>query len=174
MSPRGQLEWIEGSGFGLGQICGSRFSPAHSSLAQISSAITRGSGPSSAAMLRGVASTRYGSKRRGQPLPLLAVPEEPGAARSWAALERAPTGLPSVPEPDGALDVVAYVHPVHRGDPRRARLPFQQPGRRPRGTRPQPSAGLEQVERTLLRTRGVGVEVACQRPPTASTAADRR
>jgi hypothetical protein len=37
-------------------------SPAHSSLAQMSSAITRGSGPSIAAMVRGVDSARTGSK----------------------------------------------------------------------------------------------------------------
>ena len=41
------------------------FSPAHSSLAQMSSAMTRGFGPISARMLAGVASARAGSKRRG-------------------------------------------------------------------------------------------------------------
>lgn len=39
-------------------------SPAHSSLAQTSSAITRGLGPISAATLRGTASARFGSNRR--------------------------------------------------------------------------------------------------------------
>jgi hypothetical protein len=41
------------------------FSPAHSSLAQMSSAMIRGFGPISARMLVGVASARAGSNRRG-------------------------------------------------------------------------------------------------------------
>jgi hypothetical protein len=81
----------------------SRFSPAHSSFAQISSAITRGFGPSRAEMLRGVASVRWGSNRRGSHSPLLAVGEEPPDRRELALLvrgvHRPGTGCRRAPRP---------------------------------------------------------------------------
>lgn len=73
-------------------------------------------------MLRGMASAQW-IEAAGQPLPFLAVPEErpqrgdlPGLAGRFQWLAE------TVAQTDRALDVVADLHPVQRGDPRSAGL----------------------------------------------------
>ena len=74
-------------------------------------------------MLRGVASALW-IEAAGQPLPLLAVPEEgPQRAELSGLGRRFQWFAETVPEPNSALGVVADVHSVQRGDPDRAGLP---------------------------------------------------
>ena len=75
-------------------------------------------------MLRGVASARCGSKRRGNHSHSWQSRKKVRSAAIWAAFWPPASGLPSaVAQAGGALDVVTDAHPVHRGDPGRAGLP---------------------------------------------------
>jgi hypothetical protein len=65
-----------------------------------------------------------GVEATGQPLPLLAVAEEGAQRGDLGGLTAGGQRLTDpVTQAGGALDMVTDAHPVHRGDPGRARRP---------------------------------------------------
>ena len=105
------------------------FSPACSSLAHTSSAMTRGSVPIRAPTLRGTASARDGVEPAGEPLPFLAVAEERPGGHEHVGLGARGDRFPGAAvQVVAALDVVADRHPVDGCDPGRAGLPRPLPG----------------------------------------------
>ena len=108
-----------------------RFRPAHISFAHTSSAITRGSGPISAAIERGSRERAARVEPALDPLPLLDVIEEPARRPDQMRL-RARQQLPAGPAAHiggvRAVRVLADEHPVHARDPPGGELP--RPGSR--------------------------------------------
>ena len=145
---------------------GSRWSPAQSSLAQRSSAITRGSGPRRARTLRGVASARVGVEAPRDPAPLLRSPGRTGAASSGSPPSRSPRAAARAGHRGiVALGVLADAHAIDRGHGRGAELPGPGGGlRRLPVVDPEPPTGLAaRRPRTWRRVTGVSVDVASQR-----------
>ena len=116
-----------------------RFSPAHISFAHTSSAITRGSGPISAAIERGSANARRGSNRRSihshSWMSLKNRARRPDQVR-LRARQQLPAGAAAHVVGVRRVRVLADQHPVDARRPTRRRAPAsRRRGRRGRGAR---------------------------------------
>ena len=117
-------------------------------------------------MLRGRASARAGSNRRGIHSHSWQSRKNIRVAMRSAALVRGEIGSPARRRGCAApLDVVADGHPVHRGDPGGAGLPGPLAGLGDLGVfRGQPAPGLAMMRADCRRgPSGSACEVACQR-----------